>query len=145
QYRKFNIRSADLTPGDDFAMMREVLGRRFKRLMAEAPRAGSSANPDASDVPPSARQQPYPLEGEGGEVERSETELREGFSERTQDSFEAAPSPALAAHAGKSTQPAPSSAALHPLAQGEGVTAQAARASNIESVEDEGDEHEESP
>jgi excinuclease ABC subunit C len=38
QYRKFNIRSADLAPGDDFAMMREVLGRRFKRLIAEAPR-----------------------------------------------------------------------------------------------------------
>ena len=37
-YRKFNIRSADLTPGDDFAMMREVLTRRFKRLIAEAPR-----------------------------------------------------------------------------------------------------------
>jgi len=37
-YRKFNIRSAALTPGDDFAMMREVLERRFKRLMAEAPR-----------------------------------------------------------------------------------------------------------
>ena len=39
QYRKFNIRSADLAPGDDFAMMREVLGRRFKRLLAEAPRS----------------------------------------------------------------------------------------------------------
>jgi excinuclease ABC subunit C len=39
EYRKFNIRSADLTPGDDFAMMREVLARRFKRLLAEAPRA----------------------------------------------------------------------------------------------------------
>jgi excinuclease ABC subunit C len=38
QYRKFNMRSADLAPGDDFAMMREVLGRRFKRLLAEAPR-----------------------------------------------------------------------------------------------------------
>jgi len=38
QYRKFNIRSADLSPGDDFAMMREVLGRRFKRLLAEAPK-----------------------------------------------------------------------------------------------------------
>ena len=38
QYRKFNIRSAELTPGDDFAMMREVLERRFKRLLAEAPR-----------------------------------------------------------------------------------------------------------
>ena len=41
QYRKFNIRSADLSPGDDFAMMREVLGRRFKRLLAEAPRIPS--------------------------------------------------------------------------------------------------------
>ena len=36
-YRKFNIRSTELTPGDDFAMMREVLERRFKRLMNEAP------------------------------------------------------------------------------------------------------------
>ena len=33
QYRKFNIRSAELTPGDDFGMMREVLARRFKRLI----------------------------------------------------------------------------------------------------------------
>jgi excinuclease ABC subunit C len=39
QYRKFNIRSAELTPGDDFGMMREVLERRFKRLISEAPRA----------------------------------------------------------------------------------------------------------
>ena len=35
QYRKFNIKAADLTPGDDFAMMREVLTRRFKRLLKE--------------------------------------------------------------------------------------------------------------
>src|SRR6059058_195505 len=33
QYRKFNIRSEGLTPGDDYAMMREVLHRRFKRLL----------------------------------------------------------------------------------------------------------------
>ncbi len=39
QYRKFNIRSAELTPGDDYGMMREVLKRRFKRLIGEAPRA----------------------------------------------------------------------------------------------------------
>ena len=37
QYRKFNIRSDSLTPGDDYGMMREVLERRFKRLIAEAP------------------------------------------------------------------------------------------------------------
>ncbi len=39
QYRKFNIRSDALTPGDDYGMMREVLERRFKRLLNDAPRA----------------------------------------------------------------------------------------------------------
>ena len=38
QYRKFNIRSADLAAGDDYGMMREMLERRFKRLIAEAPK-----------------------------------------------------------------------------------------------------------
>jgi excinuclease ABC subunit C len=33
QYRKFNIKSEGLTPGDDYGMMREVLERRFKRLL----------------------------------------------------------------------------------------------------------------
>ena len=32
QYRKFNIKSPDTEPGDDYAMMREVLSRRFKRI-----------------------------------------------------------------------------------------------------------------
>ncbi|MEM1363231.1 MAG: excinuclease ABC subunit UvrC [Pseudomonadota bacterium] len=36
-YRKFNIRGDDLTPGDDFGMMKEVLNRRFKRLLTEDP------------------------------------------------------------------------------------------------------------
>jgi excinuclease ABC subunit C len=36
QYRKFNIKSVDLTPGDDYAMMREVLTRRFKRIAPSA-------------------------------------------------------------------------------------------------------------
>ncbi|MCJ9429461.1 excinuclease ABC subunit UvrC [Kordiimonas sp. A6E486] len=34
-YRKFNIKSEELTPGDDFGMMREVMRRRFSRLMKE--------------------------------------------------------------------------------------------------------------
>jgi excinuclease ABC subunit C len=38
QYRKFNIRSQDIAAGDDYGMMREVLTRRFKRLMDENPR-----------------------------------------------------------------------------------------------------------
>jgi excinuclease ABC subunit C len=35
EYRKFNIKARELTPGDDYAMMREVLSRRFARLMKE--------------------------------------------------------------------------------------------------------------
>ena len=51
QYRKFNMRSQDLTPGDDYAMMREVLTRRFSRLLREAgPREG--AEPEADTVGP---------------------------------------------------------------------------------------------
>ena len=37
QYRKFNIKGVDITPGDDFGMMKEVLTRRFKRLLKEDP------------------------------------------------------------------------------------------------------------
>ena len=37
QYRKFNIKGEELTPGDDFGMMKEVLSRRFKRLIKEDP------------------------------------------------------------------------------------------------------------
>ena len=37
-YRTFNIKSTDITPGDDFGMMREVLERRFMRLVKDEPR-----------------------------------------------------------------------------------------------------------
>jgi excinuclease ABC subunit C len=50
QYRKFNIRAADLVPGDDFGMMREVLNRRFKRLMNEAPRPMPGASNPAAQA-----------------------------------------------------------------------------------------------
>ncbi len=53
QYRKFNIRSAELTPGDDFAMMREVLERRFKRLMTESPRAMAPLDAQNEPLAPS--------------------------------------------------------------------------------------------
>jgi excinuclease ABC subunit C len=36
EYRKFNIKTVDLAPGDDYGMMREVLTRRFSRLVREA-------------------------------------------------------------------------------------------------------------
>src|SRR5215216_4624806 len=48
-YRKFNIRASQLAPGDDYGMMREVLTRRFKRLIDEAPRPPN--NDDEADSP----------------------------------------------------------------------------------------------
>jgi excinuclease ABC subunit C len=42
QYRKFNIRSTEITPGDDFGMMKEVMERRFSRLVREHGEAGES-------------------------------------------------------------------------------------------------------
>jgi len=46
QYRKFNIRSQDLVPGDDYGMMREVLSRRFGRLVKEEEAGETPARPD---------------------------------------------------------------------------------------------------
>ncbi|MBN2905357.1 MAG: excinuclease ABC subunit UvrC [Rhodobacteraceae bacterium] len=46
QYRKFNIRGDDLTPGDDFGMMKEVLTRRFQRLLKEDPDRKGDTWPD---------------------------------------------------------------------------------------------------
>ncbi len=45
-YRKFNIKNPDTAPGDDFAMMREVLSRRFSRALAEDPERASGNWPD---------------------------------------------------------------------------------------------------
>ncbi|GLS45650.1 excinuclease ABC subunit UvrC [Methylobacterium brachythecii] len=42
-YRTFTIKSEELAPGDDFGMMREVLHRRFRRLVKEAPRTPKEA------------------------------------------------------------------------------------------------------
>ncbi|MDQ0327493.1 excinuclease ABC subunit C [Rhodopseudomonas julia] len=53
-YRKFNIRSEEITPGDDFGMMREVLTRRFSRLIKEAgPRAPQEQPSDDGGEPQS--------------------------------------------------------------------------------------------
>ena len=45
-YRKFNIKGEDITPGDDFGMMKEVLTRRFKRLLKEDPLRKEGLWPD---------------------------------------------------------------------------------------------------
>jgi len=46
QYRKFNIRGDELTPGDDYGMMREVLRRRFARLVKEEEAGEGVERPD---------------------------------------------------------------------------------------------------
>jgi excinuclease ABC subunit C len=50
QYRKFNIKSTDITPGDDFGMMREVMQRRFSRLLKD--------HGDEGPVKPAANEDP---------------------------------------------------------------------------------------
>ena len=45
-YRKFNIKNPDTAPGDDFAMMREVLERRFARAQKEDPDRDKGEWPD---------------------------------------------------------------------------------------------------
>jgi excinuclease ABC subunit C len=50
QYRTFNIKSLDLTPGDDYGMMREVLTRRFARLVRHGETAEPGAFPDRPDL-----------------------------------------------------------------------------------------------
>ncbi len=47
-YRTYNIKSQDLTPGDDFGMMREVLTRRFSRLSSESQ---TDAEDEATGMP----------------------------------------------------------------------------------------------
>ncbi|MCW8282949.1 MULTISPECIES: excinuclease ABC subunit UvrC [Agrobacterium] len=56
QYRKFNIKSTDITPGDDFGMMREVMTRRFSRLLKE------EGKPDRERIPTAeeAADMPFP-------------------------------------------------------------------------------------
>ncbi|WP_247646219.1 excinuclease ABC subunit UvrC [Labrenzia sp. VG12] len=64
QYRKFNIKSEDLVPGDDYGMMREVLTRRFSRLLkeharSEPPQSGEGESEGAPvEEPPASAEMP---------------------------------------------------------------------------------------
>ncbi len=63
QYRKFNIKSPDTKAGDDTGMMREVLRRRFKRLLEESPRNGPDAAGTETAIEPAgetAGETPWP-------------------------------------------------------------------------------------
>ncbi|WP_394689953.1 excinuclease ABC subunit UvrC [Hoeflea sp.] len=54
QYRKFNIKSTDITPGDDFGMMREVMQRRFSRLIKDHGEEGPNQPDSADEADPDA-------------------------------------------------------------------------------------------
>jgi excinuclease ABC subunit C len=72
QYRKFNIKTEGLTPGDDFGMMREVLTRRFKRLLKEHGLPGGEAAGNDEALRPSPCPSPY---GRGGALSTATAEL----------------------------------------------------------------------
>ena len=72
-YRTFNIRGQDLRPGDDYAMMREVLQRRFARLLKEEKQADAALTPD--DFP--SKPDLILIDGGRGQFEAARSVLRE--------------------------------------------------------------------
>ena len=83
QYRKFNIKSTDITPGDDFGMMREVMQRRFSRLLKDHGDEGP-VKPAADDDPDAAPQSSMPawpdlvlIDGGKGQMSAVRTILEE--------------------------------------------------------------------
>ncbi len=71
QYRKFNIKSTETTPGDDFGMMREVLSRRFTRLLKDHGARDDNTNKHEDDD--SASPWPDLLLIDGGKGQLSST------------------------------------------------------------------------
>src|SRR5450631_3053203 len=84
QYRKFNIRSTELSPGDDTGMLREVLQRRFKRLIEESPRAlsaGDALTAELTGEVGEGDEQPWPdlvlIDGGQGQLRSAQETLAE--------------------------------------------------------------------
>ena len=80
-YRKFNIKDKSTEPGDDYAMMREVLTRRFKRLVrkdeglqggasSSPPDCGDEGQPPALSPDPTPHPDPLPIGSRDAERER---------------------------------------------------------------------------
>ncbi|KQT08670.1 excinuclease ABC subunit C [Methylobacterium sp. Leaf399] len=87
-YRTFTIKSEEITPGDDYGMMREVLQRRFKRLVKEAPRnavepvVAADASAPPADLPDEVETFPaWPdlvlVDGGKGQLDAARTALEE--------------------------------------------------------------------
>jgi excinuclease ABC subunit C len=83
QYRKFNIRSQEVKAGDDYGMLREVLQRRFKRLLEENPRLTADAALAAvlTGEPDEGDEQPWPdlllIDGGQGQLSAAAETLAE--------------------------------------------------------------------
>ncbi len=91
QYRKFNIKSEDLVPGDDYGMMREVLMRRFSRLLKEHARESAKdvhhtvqngdTNDDDGDAPAAFEMPAWPdlvlIDGGQGQLTAARETLEE--------------------------------------------------------------------
>lgn len=75
-YRTFTIKSQEVRPGDDYGMMREVLHRRFSRLVKEAPRRDGAEEPADADAFPA-----WPdlvlIDGGKGQLEAARAALAE--------------------------------------------------------------------
>jgi excinuclease ABC subunit C len=85
QYRTFNIKSVDLTPGDDYAMMREVLTRRFARLKRQGAQGAVAdrAEPPQPDVDDRSDSDAFPdtpdlaiIDGGRGQFEAAREAMR---------------------------------------------------------------------
>ena len=68
QYRKFNIRS-DIAPGDDYGMMREMLQRRFKRLLKDSPREAEPMSQSSIPSPAAGEINPAKLDRKAGDYD----------------------------------------------------------------------------
>ncbi len=100
QYRKFNIRSQDISPGDDYGMMREVLRRRFKRLLMENSRETvvpssfeAGLRPAPQDDGKEAGLRPAPHDGDGAAAARHSEVLAQRASKDDSLNSEEAESP----------------------------------------------------
>lgn len=81
-YRTFNMKSEDLKPGDDYGMMREMLQRRFARLVKEEPRTSDEDAPQDGDDAFPAWPDLVLIDGGKGQLEAARQALAEvGVSE----------------------------------------------------------------
>ncbi|MCG8443399.1 MAG: excinuclease ABC subunit UvrC, partial [Caulobacterales bacterium] len=85
-YRTFNIKSDDLAPGDDYAMMREVMRRRFSRLLKEMSDEDSAASP----LPPEGSA--HGVDGSGARADAEERPKADA-DEAAHESGDEAPHP----------------------------------------------------